>query len=153
MLVLSACEGSSSERIPIVDPRIETDSMLNGGKVEFSDSLEIKDEQEETENVSLFRTISPDGQANEVQLLVHVGKIEEGPIPQKVRVEALLMDGRVVSYSIKVTAETMPSKADDPAVYIIQKNDTKTGLAKKFNIPITSIKNKDLIIGQKLIVE
>lgn len=153
MLTLLACEGSDSERIPIKDPRVETDSILKDGKVVFTDSIEIRDEQKQSENVSIFRTISPDGQANEVQLLVHVGKIEEGPIPQKVKVEALLVDGRVVSYSIKVAAEVMPAKDTTEAVYIIKKNDTKTGLAKQFGIPITSIKNRELIIGQKLIIQ
>lgn len=71
---------------------------------------------------------------------------------------AQVKDGTIVSYTLTTTSKP-PKKAETKKVsnscsecYIIQKNDTKTSLARKFNIRQDQIQNATLKAGEKLII-
>lgn len=95
-----------------------------------------------------------------MELKINLAQIAGADAPTRVVVTADLQDGRIIGYSVTTSAskKALPKphveKSDVCAsCYTIKAGDTKTSLARHFNISQSQIKNKTLIIGQKLIVE
>jgi LysM repeat protein len=103
--------------------------------------------------------LSPVEVASDGEICFSLPQVNGEVVVTGVTFNATLKDGKVVDYTL--TTSSKPSKKAAPAkksenacsdCYIIQKGDTKTNLAARFGIKPSQIGNKNIIIGQKLII-
>jgi len=113
----------------------------------------------ETNTIVMDSVPEPVAMTN-MELRINLAQIAGAGAPTRVVVTADLEDGEIVGYSVTTSARkksTAKPHVEKPNVcascYVIKAGDTKTNLAKRFHIGQDQIKNKTLIIGQKLIVE
>lgn len=139
-IIMSGCDDSGKQEWQVPPTPSKTDTVETNTIVMNSDSI---DEPVAMQNM---------------ELRINLAQIAGAGAPTRVVVTADLEEGEIVGYAVTTSARKKskpPVEKPDACVscYVIQKNDTKSGLARRFNISQSQIKNKNLIIGQKLIVE
>ncbi len=128
--LLASCDGSD-EVYSGPTPVVSTDSL--GMALDTTPTVQISDEDGPT------------------RLVIDLSAIENAPGPSDVHVDIKMESGAIVSYSV-TTQKRMQKTTPIPVEYVIKKGDTALGLARKFGVKASKIR-QPLVTGKKLVID